>query len=232
MQILFPFHSKLQLVSSSVFYRRNSFPCAVRLRFCLLLKVCNILWLCLSEGHTAIQQDLDRLIETSWISTKKSIKSWTQARMTSDTRRCWRVPSDRTKGNDHKPEHRRCHLNIRKHFFTVWVARHWQKLPKKAVESPTLKIFKSHLEIALGSLVWVSLLEQRGHENQELWASFSHLFPALRILNSTVSWSLQSRLPLTIIFPTSCLLVCMRSRRAPDTLNFRLREANNLDISR
>ena len=38
----------------------------------------------------------------------------------------------------HQLKHRRCHLNIRKHFFTVRVTEHWHRLPKQVVESPSL----------------------------------------------------------------------------------------------
>lgn len=49
-----------------------------------------------------------------------------------------------------------------------------------------------------------------------LWFYLLSLFPFLRFLNSTMSWSLQTRLFMTFIFPTSLFLfVSMRSRRAP-----------------
>ncbi|KAK4811160.1 hypothetical protein QYF61_019791 [Mycteria americana] len=61
------------------------------------------------------------------------------------------VPSDRTRGNGHKRKHRMFCLNIRKHFFTVRVTEHWNRLPRKAMESPSLEIFKSCLDMVLGN---------------------------------------------------------------------------------
>ncbi|KAK4822884.1 hypothetical protein QYF61_021103 [Mycteria americana] len=53
------------------------------------------------------------------------------------------VPSDKTGGNGHKLKHRRCHLNVRKHLFTVRMTEHWHKLPREVVKSPSLEIVKS-----------------------------------------------------------------------------------------
>ena len=59
------------------------------------------------------------------------------------------VPSDRTRGNGHQLQHRKLHTNMWKNFFTVRVTEHWNRLPREAVESPSLEIFKTHLDTVL-----------------------------------------------------------------------------------
>ena len=68
------------------------------------------------------------------------------------------VPSDRTRGNGHRIEHRKFRLNVRKNFFAVRVTEHWNRLPREVVESPSLQILKTHLDAILCNLLWVSLL--------------------------------------------------------------------------
>jgi len=43
-------------------------------------------------------------------------------------------------------------LDIRKKFFTVMVMRHWNRLPREAVNALSLKVFKARLDGALSKL--------------------------------------------------------------------------------
>jgi len=63
------------------------------------------------------------------------------------------VPSDRTSGNRHKLMHGKFYLNMTKNFFTLRVTENWNRLPREAVDSPSLEIFKIHLDKVLCSLL-------------------------------------------------------------------------------
>jgi len=69
------------------------------------------------------------------------------------------VPSDRTRGNGHKLKQRKFQLDTRKNFFPLRAMEPWPRLPRGAVESPSLEIFQTHLD-GLCSLLWVTLLGQ------------------------------------------------------------------------
>jgi len=71
------------------------------------------------------------------------------------------VPSDRTRGNRHKLKQRKFQLNTRKNLFPLRVTEPWPRLPREAVESPSLEIFQTHLDVVLCILLWVTLLGQR-----------------------------------------------------------------------
>jgi len=56
------------------------------------------------------------------------------------------VPSNRTRGSGHKLKQRKLQLSMRKNFFPLRVTEPWNNLPRELVESPSLEIFKTHLD--------------------------------------------------------------------------------------
>jgi len=54
-----------------------------------------------------------------------------------------RACRDKTRVNGFKLKEGRITLFIRKEFFTMRVVRHWNRMPRGAVDAPSLKVFKA-----------------------------------------------------------------------------------------
>ncbi|KFQ92842.1 hypothetical protein Y956_13499, partial [Nipponia nippon] len=55
--------------------------------------------------------------------------------------------------NGFKLKQGRFRLDTRKKFFTMKLVRHWNRLPREAVDAPSLEVFKARLDGALSNLV-------------------------------------------------------------------------------
>jgi len=63
------------------------------------------------------------------------------------------VTSNRMRGDSLKVCQGRFRLDIRKNLFTERVVKHWTRLPRAMVESPSLEGFIKHVDMALEDMV-------------------------------------------------------------------------------
>lgn len=79
-----------------------------------------------------------------------------EASITQSTYICWTI------GNEHKLRNMKFHLELFFHLentFFLSVVRHWHMLPGEAVESPSMDIVKTQLDMVLDSLFQLDMLE-------------------------------------------------------------------------
>lgn len=90
-------------------------------------------------------------LKKAWGILSMSINTWREIAKRKESGLFQRCPVPKQEAVDTRLVNKRLCLNNRKQFVT----EHWPKVPRKAVESPSLEIFNSHLDMVLGNVLCV-----------------------------------------------------------------------------